>query len=99
MGRSFTPTFRIETGPATCPGKATVVTSTHGWDAKSYGRPTKANLDKYALATIKSMHLGGCNEHISKGYGFIPVPAWIKVVRQATGEVVAEWKPAPFQVI
>lgn len=69
-----------------------------GWDTRHYGRPTDATLSKYVFTYAKSLEPGGCNWHLSQALGVLPYPTAAKVIRQATGEVVATWRAAPFQV-
>ncbi len=93
MGRSVTPPYRLEMSGVTA---AT-------WRVKAQygipgdGKPTEANLIKYIRAYAKSLE-SGSNVHISKALGYVPYPTWARIVRQADGQVMAEWKAAPFQV-
>jgi hypothetical protein len=89
MGKSYTPTYRVEERAQG------VAPYTYAW-RKEDGRPTIANLEKRIMSYAKSLEKGGVNEHLSKN--FIPYPTFARIVRQATGEVVATWKAAPFQV-
>jgi hypothetical protein len=70
------------------------------WEAwhKEYGKPTDRNLEKHVFAYADSLKLGGVNEHVSKALGYIPFPAKAYIVRQATGETLATWHAAMFQV-
>lgn len=86
MGRTYTPTFRLEMDGVTA---AT-------WDGKK--RPTNDNLRTFVMDYAASLKLGGVNEHISKALGYIPYPGWARIVRQSNNEVVAQWKAGLFQV-
>ena len=98
MGRTRTPAYRVEVGPARGNGR-TVVSTPSCWFVNEKGRPTAANLEAYVHAYIDSCKVGGCNEHLSQAYGFIPVPSFARIVDQRTGGVVAEWKAPAFLVI
>jgi hypothetical protein len=83
MGRSYTPTFRVEYngGAQMC------------WDSKRDGRPTEANLDAWRDGYNASFQPGGVNGHLA-GYRI----GAARLVRQATGEVVAEVAAPMFEV-
>jgi hypothetical protein len=97
---SYTPTFRLEI--EVFGGQV----SRQEWNTRKrarrpgLGRPTKANIDKWVSDFEDSCKPGGVNSHL----GFSPVLN-ARIVRQATGEVVASWNrkadhPEPmFQVI
>ena len=95
MGRSVTPPYRLE-----MPGVTAMC-----WRVKAQygipgcGKPTYENLVKYIEAYNKSLELGGSNQHISKALGYIPYPTWARIVRQADGVVMAEWKAPLFQAV
>ena len=85
MGRTITPTYRLEMEEQRLGS-----TSPAAWK----GRPTDANLERYVLAYVD----GGVNVHLSESLGYMPIPHAARVVRQSTGQVVASWKAAMFQV-
>ena len=88
MGRSITPKYRvILDGQAMC------------WDSKRNGRPSNSNLKRWVMAYASSLHLGGCNDHISKSLGYIPYPniARIETNVRYCPQSVATWKAATFQ--
>ena len=92
MGRSSTPTFRVEA-------------ETYGfhmtpcaWRLKDAGYPTDENVRKYIDKFNESLKPGGCNEHISKEFPGCCVTA-AKVVNQSTNEVVASYRTPSFQVV
>ena len=91
MGKSITPTFRIE---ASAGAVIPMI-----WDCKQDGRPNAANLETLVLDYIVSTYPGHPNEHISRSLGYIPVPNWARVVRQKTGEVVAQWTAPVFMAL
>jgi hypothetical protein len=97
MGRSLTPTFRIEfaakgfradalTMPIRADSKAVSLMS---WN-KHYGRPTVANLDKWVQTMNDSFKAGGINATLKDKNGNSPNVYWARIVRQATNAVVAE---------
>lgn len=99
MGKTFTPTYRLEVTENarksyTAPLRG--MHNTFGWKAKEYGKPTTANLEKWITAYHESLKLGGCNEHLSRSLGYLPTLKAAKIIRQSTGEVMAEWNAPAF---
>lgn len=97
MGRVVTPTFRVE-----FPRAYSVVDGNRWeqfawsggrWDCKTSGRPTAASLARYVRELEDSTLPGGCNEHL----GLTRV-SHAQVIRQSTGETVAVYEPAMFEV-
>lgn len=86
MGRSYTPTYRLEFHDGSPQVQA--------WR----GKATAGALEQWVFSYSKSLELGGVNQHISQKLGHIPYPNKARIVRQATGEVVAKWKAGLFQV-
>ncbi len=88
MGKSVTPKDVVEMEGCT---------SMAWWERERYGipgkgKPTNENLEKYVQAYISSLQPEGCNKHISKALGYMPVPNWARIRHNcAGGEVVAEW--------
>jgi hypothetical protein len=67
---------------------------------KGYGKPTEANLTKYIEAFIESLKPGGCNHHVSKALGYMPIPNWARIrVNCIGGETLAEWKAPMFMAL
>jgi hypothetical protein len=98
MGKSITPTYRIEfTENGSQRPLLVTLNNTMRWP-KEAGKVSDANLEKYMKVYGKSLEIGGCNEHISKALGHIPYPSAAWVVRQRDNKVVASWKAAMFQV-
>jgi hypothetical protein len=93
MGRSTTPTFRAEVKGSNWNF------SMFGWDCKTNGRPNQTNVDRYRLSLNNSFLPGGVNFHVSDSRGVIPHVSTVRVVRQSTGDVVAESKAPMFEVI
>lgn len=88
MGRSYTPAYRVE------------YSDQGGKHQTAWSGPT--TIERLALwiqAGIDSMKVGGCNEHVSKSLGYLPVPHKARIIRQATGETVATWKAPAFMAI
>lgn len=88
MGKTIRLKYRVE-------GKD----QTGAWQCGWRGRATTARLAEWVRMTNESMKLGGCNEHVSKAHGFIPIISRARIVNQDTGEVVAEYAAPLFQVI
>jgi hypothetical protein len=81
MGRTTTPTYRIEITEAN--GRVGI----NAW-RREYGKPTTAAIAAYVDAFAQSCLPGGINSHIAH----LALPAiTARIVRQATGEVVATW--------
>ena len=97
MGRIVTPTYRVEVVERRTASSNPAVTRM-AWDCRSKGRPTDANLERYVLAYADSLKSGGVNVHLSESLGFMPIPHSARIVRQSTGQVVASWQAAMFQV-
>jgi hypothetical protein len=93
MGKSFTPTYRIE------------ITDDKGehryaWSVASYGKPTASNLKIYIQKYIESLKCPkGANCHVSKSLGYILEPNKARIVRQKGGQVVAKWEAEKFMTI
>lgn len=80
MGRTTTPTYRIEFRP-----EGPMALTNMRWPREA-GRPTAENLGKHVRLMLTSFQPGGVNEHV----GPVRVTAaWI--VHQATGTEVAKW--------
>ena len=92
MGKSYTPTFRVEYQDNTG--------SNHmAWHSKRDGRPTVANLEKWRQEYNKSFNIDGVNFHASMHCGVIIHINKAKLIRQSTGEVVAETVMPVFEVV
>ena len=90
MGRSYTPVYRLEFYE----GRSEKGCMVQAWK----GKATTQALEQWIYSYAKSLELGGVNQHISISLGHIPYPYSARIVRQATGEVVATWKAGMFQV-
>lgn len=99
MGRSVTPTYRIEYSDNDTPR--------HGrrpfskmicWNGKSYGRATLANLERWRSTFNTSFETGGVNQHVSDAAGFILRVGSCRIVHQATNRVVATFTAPAFEV-
>ena len=86
MGKSTTPTYRVEFN-------VQAFIRNMAWSRKD-GRPTDSNLAALVAGYEKSTMPGGVNEHLPS----LNISG-ASIVRQATGETVAEYKAATFQVI
>lgn len=95
MGKSVTPTYRIEIPSAVCVTRGVRVGhSPAGWSVKHSGSPTDESLAKYVADYEASTLPGGVNEHL----GVTRVSS-ARVVHQSSGEVVATYAPAMFTVL
>jgi hypothetical protein len=94
MGRSVTPTYRVEYRAVDC-----VLTSGSWWVHGRYqmrgdGRPTDVNLHEHVKSLEASFKPGRSNDHI----GDVKIiEAWI--VHQASGDQVAHYEAPLFEVI
>lgn len=94
MGKIYTPTFRAEVKDNTSPVWISMV-----WNVKDHGRPSNNNAETFRVKLNSSFLPGGVNEHISKSAGFLVHVNSVRVIRQATGDVVAEAKAPMFEVV
>jgi hypothetical protein len=88
MGRSITPTYRIEfrlAGSYWTPS---------GWNVKRDGRPTDERLAQYVADLEASTREGGVNAHLGE-----QVVLSAKVVRQSSGEIVASYAKPMFSAV
>ena len=88
MGKSITPKYRL-----------IVDDMRMSWHPNQDGQPSNANLQRWVMAYAQSLHLGGCNDHISKALGYIPYPRFARIetnVRDCP-EIKATWHAAMFQ--
>ena len=99
MGRSYMPTYRVEYHDNPFMPPVLGAGTSMGWDCKSWGRPTKKNLKAWRNKMYESMKVGGCNEHVSKACGFVPLISKARIVRQACNTVVAEFSAPKFEVV
>jgi hypothetical protein len=90
MGRSRTSKYAIEMDGVT----------SSCWFVNEKGRPTEENLAEYVSAYVESLKVGGCNYHVSKALGFMPIPNWARIVlNDGSRKPVVEWKAPMFMVI
>lgn len=96
MGRSVTPTYAVEMEGCT-PAAWHVRPSNI---QKGYGKPTPENLAFYVEKYINSLKPGGCNHHISKALGKMPIPNWARIVKNdGSRNVLASWNAPNFMVV
>jgi len=67
------------------------------WRASEYGRPTAANLAKWAAKYNESLAPGGCNAHLGRA-GCPPASRAEITENRPDGRVVAEWAAPPVRV-
>lgn len=86
MGSSSMPTFRVEYN-------STPYLASGSWRVKDNGRPSTKNLAAHVERLRASFLPGGANQHIGALWGYDAlVIRSARVVRQATGDVVATWE-------
>lgn len=89
MGRSTTPTFRLEilghTGNFSMTNGAWNVQRRNGCPGD--GQPSTESLDRYVTSFEASLRPGGSNAHL----GIFSLTS-CQIVRQSSGDVVATWK-------
>lgn len=89
MAKHFTPKYRVETRE-----NATAMTPA-AWK----GRPTAARLADWVERYNESYKPGGVNFHVSKAHNVLIYTYYARIVEQATGRVVCEYRAPAFQVI
>ena len=92
MGRSVTPTYRVEVRLNT--GYMTP----SAWNCKQDGRPTEANLEKWRKELNASFQPDGVNGPRNDTDTVIHIIS-AKIIRQRTGEVVSETTMPMFEVV
>lgn len=92
MGRSITPTFRLE-GTAVGDADGRRFPILQAWETKYAGRPSDATLAAHVKVAEAATLPGGVNAHL--GAERITTA---RVVRQSTGEVVATFTAPMFAV-
>ena len=89
MGRSTTPTYRLEilghTGDFGMTNGAWNVRGRNG--CPGAGKPSTESLDRYVTSFEESLRPGECNAHL----GIFSLTS-CQIVHQSTGKVVATWK-------
>lgn len=88
MGRTITPTFRVE---YVMFGNIGITSS--AWYTRHEGHPDDENLRRHVEKLEDSSKPGGCNAHCGP-----MVVASAKIIRQKTDEVVANYKGPAFVV-
>lgn len=92
MGRTTTPTFRLEVLESTNTGRNYAFQS--AWPTRHAGRPTDATLAAHVQVHEASTRPGGVNEHLGAS-----TVTRARVIRQSTGDVVAEYHAPMFAVL
>lgn len=91
MGRSYTPTYRVEYRDQ----KGWHI---EAWIAKDRGRPTKDNIKRWRDAMHESFKPGGVNEQVTELYGFLPHISKARIIHQREAAIVAEFTAPMFEV-
>lgn len=89
MGRSLTPTYRVEYYDQ----------AKHKRHCAWEGRATDKRLAQWVKDLNYSFMPGGVNVHISHSLRYMPHVHKAKIIRQATGEIVAVYHAPAFEVI
>ena len=92
MGRITTPTYRVET--TLNKGSMTPF----AWHGKQDGRATQKNLEAWRIGYNKSFQTGGVNGPRNGSDTIVHISS-ARLIRQSTGEVVAEVKAPMFEVV
>ena len=95
MGRTITPTYRVEFKD----NVSGHYWNTQAWNGNSDGRATAQNLETWRNRYNKSFQSDGNNFHCSKSVGRIIHISEARLIRQASGDVVATTKMPMFEVI
>jgi hypothetical protein len=94
MGRTHTLNYRIEYYQNDLPH----FTNKCAWRSSTDGSPTAANLEKWVNALNRSYSAGGTNYHCSIAAGCILYCFKARIVKQRTGQIVAEYQAPAFAV-
>ena len=92
MGRTTTPTFRVE--HRTNVGHITAA----AWDTKRDGRPTNAAAAAYRAQLNASLQPGGCNNPDPKPTDVVMHVTEVRVYRNATNVLIASDHAPMFEV-
>jgi cell division protein FtsI/penicillin-binding protein 2 len=99
MGKVITPTFRAEYRDQA--GWHSIA-----WNARAgstpqtvHGSPTEANAEKLRRTLNKSFQPTGVNAHVAKVRGYIPHVSRVRVIRQSTGQIMAEAVAPMFEAV
>lgn len=87
MGRSTTPTFRIDLTVRHAKNEVAVAWTSQSWSVAFAGRPTAENLQRWVGRTEGSTSPGGCNEHLG-----VTIIKTAVVTRQKDSVVVATFE-------
>lgn len=99
MGRSITPTFRVEFHDNPFAPVNLGLHRCMTWNTKIWGRPTAANLEKWRNKMNEGFAPGGCNAHISEERGYTVRVSHARIVRQSNRDVVAEYSAPMFEAV
>lgn len=86
-----TPTYRVEV-------KANKPIGMFGWNGRQDGAATEANLEKWRQSYNTSFQVGGVNGPINDGDIIVHISS-AKLIRQSTGELVAEVTGPAFEIV
>ena len=91
MGHSITTTHRVEV-------KANKPIGMFSWHGRQDGAATEANLEKWRQSYNTSFQVGGVNGPINDGDIIVHISS-AKLIRQSTGELVAEVNAPAFEIV
>ncbi len=90
MSRDYTPKYRVEY-------TSNVGSGMMQWQSV-YGKPDKDGLENWRQAYNQSFQVGGVNEPSSKTSVVMHIST-AKLIRQSTGEIVAEAHAPAFEIV
>lgn len=93
MGKSYEPTYRVEVT------QSVRFKVTMGWDTKSWGRASAANLEKWVKTYNKSFQPGGVCAHLSEPSGIVPHIYKAQIVRQSNNDIEYTYNAPMFEVV
>jgi hypothetical protein len=91
MSRSTTPTYRVEV-------TANKPMGNFAWHGKQDGRATEANLEKWRQSYNTSFQIGGVNGPRNDDDIIVHISS-ARLIRQSTGEQVAETRAPSFEIV
>lgn len=99
MGKSYTPTYRAEYKTQTGDWRLISWNVRGGTNRTAHGVPNERNAELLRKALNKSFAPGGVNYHVSKAAGYIVSINRLRVIHQASNQVVAETVAPMFEVV
>jgi hypothetical protein len=98
MGKTFTPKYRAEYRDNSGRWNTITWNVTSRTNVTGHGAPTVENAERLRKALNKSFMSGGSNEHVSKAVGYVVHVNRLRVIHQATSQVVSETVAPLFEI-